>query len=94
MIEAVALLLAIAPLRMLGGPRTTAAIVSVVVLAVAAVVLAGLLRYDATWYVVGGLNLAVTLAGFLQWALGILGVVFALVWWYVLHVRRTILGRG
>ena len=32
------------------------------------------------------------LAGFLHWSLGVLGVIFALVWVYVLHVRRTILG--
>jgi hypothetical protein len=91
--EALALLLAIAPLRMLGGPYVTAAIISVVVLAGVAVLLAALLRYRATWYVVGLLNLAVTLTGFFQWALGVLGVAFALLWWYVLHIRRTILRR-
>ncbi|MGH3727909.1 MAG: DUF4233 domain-containing protein [Micromonosporaceae bacterium] len=91
LLEALALLLAIVPLRVLGAPP--AAVVSVVTLAVAAVVLAAFLRYDVTWYIVGGLNIAVTLSGYFQWAIGVLGVVFALVWWYVLYVRRTILGR-
>lgn len=89
-LEAITLLLAVQPLRMLGAG--TAAVVSVVVLAGAAVLLAAFLRYQVTWYLVGALNLAVTLCGFFQWSIGVIGVVFALVWWWVLHVRRTILG--
>ncbi|MQA23985.1 MAG: DUF4233 domain-containing protein [Micromonosporaceae bacterium] len=91
-IEAVVLLLAIQPIRVLGGPHVTQAVTVVVVLAGVALVLASLLRYPAAWYAVGALNAAVTLSGFFQWALAVMGVVFALVWWYVLHVRRTILG--
>lgn len=91
-IEAVVLLLAIQPIRVLGGPHVTEAVTVVLVLAGVALVLAGLLRYPAAWYAVGGLNVAITLSGFFQWALAVMGVVFALVWWYVLHVRRTILG--
>ena len=90
LLEALSLLLAVVPLRVLGAP--TIAVVVVVALAAVAVLLAALLRYRATWYLVGGFHIAVTLSGFYQWALAVLGVVFALVWWYVLHVRRIILG--
>ncbi|MGH3739416.1 MAG: DUF4233 domain-containing protein [Micromonosporaceae bacterium] len=89
-VEAITLLLAVRPLQVLGAG--TAAVVAVLVLAGFAVLLACLLRYQVTWYLVGALNIAVTLCGFFQWAIGVIGVVFALVWWWVLHVRRTIIG--
>ncbi|MGH3660810.1 MAG: DUF4233 domain-containing protein [Micromonosporaceae bacterium] len=91
LLEAITLLLAIAPLRMLGGPYAGWGVVAVIVLAVVAVVLAAFLRHRITWYLVGALNLAVVLSGYFQWSLAVIGVAFALVWWYVLHVRRTIL---
>ena len=34
------------------------------------------------------------LAGLLHWSLLVVGVIFAGVWVYVLHVRRVILGRS
>ncbi|MEV0733337.1 DUF4233 domain-containing protein [Polymorphospora sp. NPDC050346] len=91
-IETVVLLLAIQPIRVLGGNLSGSAIAVVVGLAVAAVVLAGMMRRPWAWH--GGTVLQVLLlfAGFLHWSLGVLGLVFGLVWLYVLHVRRTILG--
>jgi hypothetical protein len=89
LLEALALLMAVQPLRVVGVP--TAAVVVVLVLAGVAVGLAALLRFAATWYLVWLLNLGLLLTGWFQWALAVLGVAFSLVWWYVLHVRRTIL---
>ncbi|HEX6073817.1 MAG TPA: DUF4233 domain-containing protein [Micromonosporaceae bacterium] len=89
LLEALALLMAVQPLRVLGAP--TVAVVAVTLLAAGSVLLAALLRASVTWYLVWALNIAVILTGLFQWALGVLGVAFSLVWWYVLHVRRTIL---
>lgn len=89
LLEALALLMAVQPLRVIGVP--TVAVVLVLVLAGVAVGLAALLRFTATWHLVWLLNLGLLLTGWFQWALAVLGVAFSLVWWYVLHVRRTIL---
>lgn len=89
LLEAIALLLAVQPLRVLDAPA--AAIVAVALSAGSAIALAALLRFSVTWRLVWILNVAVILTGRFQWALGIFGVAFSLVWWYVLHVRRTIL---
>lgn len=89
LLEALALLMAVQPLRVIGVP--TVAVVLVLVLAGVAVGLATLLRFTATWHLVWLLNLGLLLTGWFQWALAVLGVAFSLVWWYVLHVRRTIL---
>ncbi len=89
LLEALALLMAVQPLRVVGVP--TVAVVLVLVLAAAAVSLAALLRFTATWYLVWLLNLGLLLTGWFQWSLAVLGAAFSLVWWYVLHARRTIL---
>ncbi|MEJ3749682.1 DUF4233 domain-containing protein [Actinomycetes bacterium KLBMP 9797] len=90
-LEALVLVLGIQPLRVLGGDLSGAAIWLLVALAVACVVLLGLLRHSWAWYVAAGLQVVLLLGGFLHGALAVLGVLFALVWLYVLHVRRTIL---
>jgi hypothetical protein len=92
LLEALALLMAVQPLRVVGV--ATLGIAAVLVLAGAAAGLAALLRFPVTWHLVWLLNAAVVLTGWFQWALAALGVAFSLVWWYVLHVRRTILGPG
>ena len=89
--ESLALLFAIVPLAKFGGPHHNAALTVVIGLAVVAVVLAGLLRYRWTWYAGAAIPLALLAAGFLFVPLAVLGVVFTLVWAYVLHVRRTVL---
>lgn len=90
-VEAVVLLLAIQPIRLLGGPRSGAAIAAVLVLAVAAVVLAGLLRQGWAWSAALGLQAVLVAGGLLHGALAVLGVVFALAWGFVLYVRRRLL---
>lgn len=90
--EAVVLLLAIQPIRILGGELSGVAIGVIVALAAVLVLLAGLLRRGWAWHAGLGAQLVLVAAGALHWSLAVLGVVFGLVWWYVLHVRRRVLG--
>ena len=90
--EAVVLLLAIQPMRVLGARLTGVAIGSIVVLAVVCLALAGLLRHGWAWYAAGVVQVVLFAFGFaFHPALGVLGVLFGLVWLYVLNVRRTVL---
>ncbi|MEU4775614.1 DUF4233 domain-containing protein [Micromonospora sp. NPDC023644] len=91
-LEALVLVLAIQPIRVVGGDLGGAAIGAVVALAVAAVLLAGMMRRPWAWHAGTALQGLLMLAGLLHWSLLVLGVVFALVWGYALHVRRVILG--
>ncbi|MFE7871528.1 DUF4233 domain-containing protein [Micromonospora humida] len=91
-LEALVLLLAIQPIRLVGGHFGGAAIAATVALAVAAVLLAGLMRRPWAWSAGTVLQGLLLLAGLLHWSLFGLGVIFALVWAYALHVRRVILG--
>lgn len=91
-IEMLVLLLAIQPIRMVGGDLSGTAVGAIVALAVLAVVLSGLLSRSWAWHAATALQGLLLLASFLHWSLGVLGVIFALVWGYVLHVRRAILG--
>jgi hypothetical protein len=91
-LECVVLLMAIVPLVKLGGANRGTAIVVTLTLMVCCAVLAGLLRYRWAWYAAAALQAALLLTGFLNVALGVLGLVFGAVWLYVLHVRRTITG--
>jgi Protein of unknown function (DUF4233) len=89
--EALVLLLAIVPLRVLGAHLTNLAIGVVAALALSCVVLAGLLRYRWAW--AAGLvpQLALIVCGLVfHPSLAVLGVLFALVWGYVLSVRRRV----
>lgn len=90
-LETLVLLLAIQPMRMLGGDLSGATIGVILAAAVACVVLAALLRHDWAWYAVAALQGLLMLGGFLHWALAGVGLLFGLVWLYVLNVRRTIL---
>jgi hypothetical protein len=91
-LEALVLLLAIQPIRVVGGDLGGAAIGAVVALAVAAVVLAGMMRRPWAWNAGTVLQGLLLLGGLLHWSLFGLGIIFALVWAYALHVRRVILG--
>jgi hypothetical protein len=92
-IEAIVLLLAIVPLHVLGVRSAGIAIACVVTLAVVCALLAGLLRFSWAWW--GGLvpPVALMACGYFHVALAILGVLFLLLWIYVLSVRRSVLGR-
>jgi Protein of unknown function (DUF4233) len=89
--EALVLLLAIAPLVKLGGHLTGAAIGAILALAAACVLLAGLLRYPWAWWAGGVVQVALLGCGLLHLALAVLGVLFGGVWGYVLYVRGSVL---
>ena len=91
-LEALVLLLAIQPIRVVGGDLGGPALAAVVTLAVLAALLAGLMRRPWAWQAGTVLQGLLLLSGLLHWALFALGVIFALVWAYALHVRRVILG--
>jgi hypothetical protein len=91
-VETLVLLLAIQPIRLLGGDLGGTAIGVVIGLAVLAAVLAGSLRRTWAWHAATVLQGLLMLAGLLHWSLGALGILFAAVWLYVLHIRRVILG--
>lgn len=91
-LEALVLLLAIQPIRMLGGDLGPAAVAVAVGLAVIAVGLAAALRRDWAWPAGTALQAALLAAGLLHWSLAVLGVVFGLVWLSVLGVRRRVRG--
>ena len=93
-LEALVLLLAIVPLARLGGSKAGAAIGTAVGIAALCALLAGLLRYRWAWYAGTALQVALFAGGLLNLTLAVLGVLFGAVWGYVLHVRRTVLGRS
>jgi hypothetical protein len=84
-------LMAIVPLYRLTASFTLVTLV--VVLAVVAIVLCGLLRHGWAWYAAYVVPAVLLVGGLLHGALAVLGVLFALLWTYILHVRRTVLGR-
>jgi hypothetical protein len=93
-VQALALLLAIAPLARLGGSHRGIAILLVVLLAALSVLFAGLLRRSWVWYAAGGIPVVLIAATPLQWSLGVLGVLFGLLWLYVFYIRRAVLSGG
>ncbi len=90
--EALALLLAIQPIRLLGGNLSGVAIAVIVAFAVVVLALAGLLRRSWAWHAASAVQVLLLAAGFLHWTLAVLGAVFGLAWAYVLYVRRRVLG--
>jgi hypothetical protein len=92
--EGVVLLLAIQPMRVLGANLTGVAIGVIITLAVLCFVLAGLLRRTWAWYVAAVPQVVLLACGFVfHSSLAVLGILFGLLWAYVLNVRRTVLPR-
>lgn len=93
-VEALVLLLAIAPIHVLDVRRPGLATGVVVGLAVVCVLLAGMLRRSWAWPAGIVVQVALIACGWFHLSLAVLGVLFLLVWLYVLNVRRTVLGKG
>jgi hypothetical protein len=89
--EALALLLAIVPMRMILDDSGLATIVILVLTAVC-VVLAGMAKRPWVWPAGAVLQVAVIACWPIHWSLGAAGIVFALVWAYCWSVKRQ-LGR-
>ncbi len=86
---ALILLMGIVPLVRLDAP--TAAVIVIAVLAVVSIVLCGLLKRGWAWYAAIVVPVTLVATSFLHTALGVLGVMFGLLWGYMLYVRRTVL---
>ena len=93
-IEAVILLLALVPLRVLDVRHTSVAIGCVLGIAVLCVLLAGMMRREWAWKAGIVPPILVIACGYFHFSLAVIGVLFLLVWLYVLSVRRTVMGRG
>ncbi|GAB3649767.1 DUF4233 domain-containing protein [Glycomyces tarimensis] len=87
--EALALLLAIVPMRMLLD-NATAAITAVLVLTSACVVLAGMARRPWVWPAGAVVQAALIACWLFHWSLGAAGLVFAAVWAYCWYVRTQL----
>jgi hypothetical protein len=84
--EALALLLAIVPMRMILDDATVA-IVVILVLSVACIVLAGMAKRPWVWQAGAVVQLALIACWPIHWALGLAGIVFGLVWAYCWYVK-------
>jgi hypothetical protein len=91
-LEALVLLLAILPLRTLGGTVSGVAIGLVVALAAGAVLVAGLLGRGAwAWWAGSGVQVVLFAGGLVHWVIGVVGLLFGVAWLFVLYVRRRVL---
>jgi len=91
-LEAIVLLLAIQPIRILGGDLSGWGIGAVVALAVLAAVVAGSMRRSWAWSAGSVLQVLLLASGLLHWSLAALGLIFGAAWLYATSVRRKILG--
>ena len=91
-LEAIVLLLAIQPIHVMGGHLNGWGVAAVIALAVLAILLAGMMRRPWAWPAGAVLQALLIACGLLHWSLAVIGIIFAGVWAYAAHVRRTILG--
>jgi Protein of unknown function (DUF4233) len=90
-LEALVLLLAIQPIRVLGGDLSGWGIGAVIVLAVLCAGVAGAMKRRWAWPAGTVLQVLLLAAGLLHWSLAALGLIFGAAWAYASYVRRTIL---
>ncbi|HET6529967.1 MAG TPA: DUF4233 domain-containing protein [Actinoplanes sp.] len=91
-LEAIVLLLAIQPIRVLGGDLGGWGIVAVVALAVLCVVIAGSMKRRWAWHAGTAVQVLLLAGGLLHWSLAALALIFGAAWGYASYVRRQILG--
>ena len=91
-LEAIVLLLAIQPIKILGGDLSGWGIAAVIGLAVLAALLAGMMRRPWAWTAGTVLQALLLASGLFHWSLTVLGLIFGGAWTYALYVRRSILG--
>jgi hypothetical protein len=91
-LEAIVLLLAIQPVRIVAPATPGWGLALLAVLALVCLLAAGLLRFPWGWPTVIVIQVAVITSGLLQYALFLLGGVFLAIWLYVLRLRKE-LGR-
>ena len=91
-LEAIVLLLAIQPIRIMGGHLSGWGVGAVIALAVLAAALAGMMKRRWAWPAGTVLQVLLLACGLLHWSLAVLGLIFGAAWAYASYVRRTILG--
>jgi hypothetical protein len=91
-LEAIVLLLAIQPIRIMGGDLSGWGVGAVVTLAVLAALLAGSMKRRWAWNAGAVLQVLLLASGLFHWSLAVLGLIFGAAWAYAAYVRRTILG--
>ena len=91
-LEAIVLLLAIQPIRIMGGDLSGWGIGAVVTLAVLCAVIAGSMKRRWAWMAGTVLQVLLLACGLLHWSLAGLGLIFGGAWAYATYVRKTILG--
>jgi hypothetical protein len=91
-LEAIVLLLAIQPIRILGGHLGGWGIGAVVALAVLCVLVGGVMKRRWAWGAGTVLQVLLLAGGLLHWSLAALGLIFGAAWAYASYVRRSILG--
>ena len=91
-LEAIVLLLAIQPIRIMGGDLSGWGIGVVIALAVLCALVAGSMRRRGAWAAGTVLQVLLVAAGLLHWSLTALGLIFGAAWVYASYVRRSILG--
>jgi hypothetical protein len=79
-------------LHVLDVRKAGLAIGCVAALAVLCLLLAGLLRFGWAWWAGIVVQVVLIACGYFHIALTVAGVLFLLLWLYVLSVRRTVLG--
>jgi hypothetical protein len=91
-LEAIVLLLAIQPIRILGGHLGGWGIGAVVALAVLCLLVGGVMKQRWAWAAGTVLQVLLLAGGLLHWSLAALGLIFGAAWAYASYVRRSILG--
>jgi hypothetical protein len=91
-LEAIVLLLAIQPIRIMGGDLSGWGVGAVVALAVLCAVIAGSMKRRWAWAAGTVLQVLLLACGLLHWSLAALALIFGAAWGYATYVRKTILG--
>jgi hypothetical protein len=91
-LEAIVLLLAVQPIRIMGGQLSGWGVAAVITLALLAAAVAVTMRHRWSWAAGTALQVLLLAAGLLHWSLAVLALIFGAAWAYASHVRRTILG--
>jgi hypothetical protein len=91
-LEAIVLLLAIQPIRVLGGNLSGWGVGAVVTLAVLCIVIAGVMKRSWAWHAGTAVQVLLLASGLFHWSLAVLALIFGAAWAYATYVRRSILG--
>jgi hypothetical protein len=91
-LEAIVLLLAIQPIRIMGGHLSGAGVGAVVGLAVLAIVISGVMKRRWAWHAGTAVQVLLLASGLFHWSLAVLGLIFGGAWAYASYVRKSILG--